>query len=326
MREKRNTGQAGSRVIILLSILCALLIIVSLTGQETTGVVHQAAGVIVTPIQKGINTFGSWLGSITENFRDSAALRVENEELKARVDTLTSENSQLVLDKEELSRLRELVQLSDTYADYETIGAHVISKDSGNWFSNFTIDRGTQDGVRVNCNVLGGAGLVGIVTEAGPNWAVVRSIIDDNSNVSAMVSETSDTCIIAGNLQLIDSGSLSLVKLTDRDNKVHVGDKVVTSNISEKYLPGILIGYISELGNDANNLTKSGQITPVADFLHLQEVLVIKDLKQYVASPENAKTSVINDVDRPESALLAAGDDAPQEEAAGAEDGEGQGD
>ena len=99
-----------------------------------------------------------------------------------------------------------------------------------------------------------------------------------------MISTTSDTCIIAGNLALIDEGTLSLVKLTDDNNHVHVGDKVVTSNISEKYLPGILIGYISELNNDANNLTKSGTVTPVVDFRHLQEVLVIRTLKQYVVS------------------------------------------
>ena len=110
------------------------------------------------------------------------------------------------------------------------------------------------------------------------------AIIDDDSNVSAMVSTTSDTCIIAGNLQLIDEGTISLVKLTDDNNHVHVGDKVVTSNISEKFLPGILIGYISELNNDSNNLTKSGTVNPAVDFKHLQEVLVIRTRKTYVAS------------------------------------------
>ena len=83
---------------------------------------------------------------------------------------------------------------------------------------------------------------------------------------------------------------------------MHVGDKVVTSNISEKFLPGILIGYISELGNDANNLTKSGEITPVVDFRHIQEVLVITDLKRYVASPESTSSAaVVNDVDTAEA-------------------------
>ena len=170
------------------------------------------------------------------------------------------------------------------YDDYEKVGARIIAKESGNWFQLFTIDKGSNDGIQKDMNVISGGGLVGIVTEVGPNWATVRSIIDDNSNVSAMVSTTSDQCIIAGDLRLIDEGSLNLVKLTDADNKVHVGDKVVTSYISEKFLPGILIGYISELNNDANNLTKSGYITPVVDFRHLQEVLVILELKEYVPS------------------------------------------
>ncbi len=269
-----------------LSLICVALIALSVFNNQLPSSMRRITGMIVIPAQKGINTFGSYLSGITVNFSDASSLREENAALQTRVDSLTAENSKLVLDKEELNRLRSLLELADEYSDYETVGAHVISKDSGNWFSTFTIDKGTDDGIKVNCNVIAGSGLVGIVTAAGPNWATIRSIIDDNSNVSAMVSTTSDTCIIAGNLQLIDNGTMSLVKLTDEDNKVHVGDKVVTSNISEKFLPGILIGYISKLDNDANNLTKSGEITPVVDFKHLQEVLVIKTLKQYVAGSE----------------------------------------
>ena len=318
MRDQYSGRRKGNGIIFALSAVCVFLIAVSLIGSGNS-VVHRMTAVVVTPLQKGINTFGGWLGALTNNFADSASMRAENEELKAQVDTLTAENSQLVLDKAELTRLRDLLGLSETYTDYEMVGAHVISKDSGNWFSTFTIDRGTQDGIRVDCNVLAGSGLIGIVTDVGPNWALVRAIIDDDSNVSAMVSTTSDTCIIAGDLQLIDAGTLRLIKLTDRDNKVHVGDKVVTSNISEKYLPGILIGYISELNNDANNLTKSGQITPVADFRHLQEVMVIKDLKQYVASPDNNRTDVVNDVPSGNE-LLNKAPTADEEAAAGEED------
>ncbi|MDY3249227.1 MAG: rod shape-determining protein MreC, partial [Candidatus Choladocola sp.] len=232
----------------------------------------------------GINGVGSWLFDLTDNFEDAETLRTENEELKKKVDTLTEENSQLIQDREELLRLRELYDLDQQYDDYEKVGARIIAKESGNWFQLFTIDKGSNDGIQKDMNVISGGGLVGIVTEVGANWATVRSIIDDNSNVSAMISTTSDQCIIAGDLRLIDEGSLNLVKLTDADNKVHVGDKVVTSYISEKFLPGILIGYISELHNDANNLTKSGYITPVVDFRHLQEVLVILELKEYVPS------------------------------------------
>ena len=300
MRRKNNDKATSKVLLILLSILCGVLILVSFLDSSITGSVRQVTGTLIAPIQKGINGLGSWVSGLTSNLSDAATLREENQALQDKVDTLTAENSQLVLDKEELTRLRELLKLDEEYSDYDKVGAHVISKDSGNWFSSFTIDKGSRDGIRVDANVISGGGLVGIVTEVGPNWATVRSIIDDNSNVSAMVSTTSDTCIIAGNLQLIDEGTLSLVKLTDENNKVHVGDKIVTSNISEKYLPGILIGYISELNNDANNLTKSGQITPVVDFRHLQEVLVILQLKDYVASPEdtNETPKVVNDLDQ----------------------------
>ncbi len=284
MKKTTNDNLKNKYLLIGLSIFCVLLIGLSFLDGDLFSPIKQASGFVITPIQKGINGFGSWLFDLTDNFEDAVALREENEELQLRVDELTEENSQLIQDREELQRLRELFDLDEQYDEYEKVGARVIAKESGNWFQLFTIDKGSNDGVQKDMNVISGGGLVGIVTEVGPNWATVRSIIDDNSNVSAMVSTTSDQCIIAGDLRLIDEGSLNLVKLTDADNKVHVGDKVVTSYISEKFLPGILIGYISELNNDPNNLTKSGYITPVVDFRHLQEVLVILELKEYVPS------------------------------------------
>lgn len=125
---------------------------------------------MITPIQKGINGFGSWLSGLTDNFDDAVTLRAKNEELQAKVDTLTEENSQLVQDKEELTRLRELYDLDQQYTDYEKVGARVIAKESGNWFQLFTIDKGSNDGIQKDANVISGGGLVGIVTEVGPNW------------------------------------------------------------------------------------------------------------------------------------------------------------
>ena len=128
-------------------------------------------------------------------------------------------------------------------------------------------------------NVIAGRGLVGIVTETGPTWSTVRSIIDDSSNVSAMVLSTSDRCIISGDLTLINSGKLRFEQMENNDNTIDVGEQIVTSYISDKYLQGILIGYISEVDVDSNNLTRSGYITPVVDFKNLQEVLVITTTK-----------------------------------------------
>lgn len=129
-------------------------------------------------------------------------------------------------------------------------------------------------------NVMAGSGLVGIVTEVGPTWATVRSIIDDSSNVSGMVLSTSERCIVNGDLTLMNDGKIRFEQMENNENEVAVGDQIVTSYISDKYLQGILIGYISEVNVDSNNLTRSGYITPVVDFKNLQEVLVITTTKE----------------------------------------------
>lgn len=304
---------------IALSLICILLIGISFLGEGLLSPVKQVSGFVITPIQKGINGLGGWLSGLADNFEDAVSLRAENAQLKERVDQLTVENTQLIQNKEELDRLRELFELDQQYEDYEKVGARIIAKESGNWFQIFTIDKGSKDGVKKDMNVISGSGLVGIVTEVGNSWATVRSIIDDNSSVSAMVSNTSDQCIVAGDLRLLDEGALNLVKLTDSDNKVHVGDKVVTSYISEKFLPGILIGYISELNNDSNNMTKSGLLTPVVDFRHLQEVLVILELKEYIPSDTAAILEDENGLSRGSS-----GKDEAESEAEAAPDEEGR--
>ena len=82
----------------------------------------------------------------------------------------------------------------------------MIANNGSNWFNDFTIDKGSNDGIKVDCNVLAGSGLAGIVTEVGPDYARVRSIIDDSSNISAMILSTSDICMVRGDLQLAADG------------------------------------------------------------------------------------------------------------------------
>ncbi len=210
-------------------------------------------------------------------------LLTENEALKKQVDELTIENTRLQQDRYELTNLRQLYNLDNQYDEYEKTGARIIARDSGNWFYSFVIDKGAMDGIAVDMNVMAGSGLVGRVVSVGPNWAKVKSIIADDSNVSAMVLASSDNLIVSGNLKLYNTGVIEFEQLIDSDNVVVEGDKIVTSNISDKFLPGILIGYINTINQDANNLTKSGYITPAVDFEHLEEVLVIMELKQTVA-------------------------------------------
>ena len=280
-RSSRNKIDIPSKYVLLaLSVLCIIMMVLSYATDIMDGPPEAVAGYTVIPFQKGIAYAGSWLFGRSESIKELESLRTENEELKKTVDELTIKINDLTTDKYELAELRQLLSLDERYSDYPTVGARVIGKDAGNWYSTFLIDKGSNDGIKVNMNVMAGSGLVGIVTSVGPNWATVRSIIDDDSNISAMVLNTSDTMIVTGDLEMYSNGNIKFTELRDEDNAVAPGDQIVTSQISSKYLPGISIGYIKEINNDSNNLTKSGYITPVVDFEHLDIVLVVTVMKQ----------------------------------------------
>ena len=266
--------------LLVICIICVVLMGFSLRTDRVNRPFRSIVNYTIVPMQKGMNTIGIWMNDLTKNFETLQELREKNHELQAKVDDLTTKNNMLLQEKYELDRLRELFELDQKYKDYDKIGANVTSSDSGNWFSSFTIDKGEKDGIEVDMNVMAGAGLVGIVTEVGPNWSKVCSIIDDTSNVSALVLSTSDKCIVSGDLTLMQDGKIRFKQLVNNDTVIEMGEQIVTSHISSKYLPGILIGYVKEIEVDANNLTRSGYITPAVDFQHLQEVLVITSTKE----------------------------------------------
>lgn len=288
MRRRERFSIPGKYLLFFLSVLCVGAMSLSFLTDFDGGPLNTISGYVFVPVQKGINYAGGWLRSRVENLEELQKVKSENETLKEQVAELTLENSSLLQERYELQELRELMELDSDYSDLDKIAANVIGKDSGNWFNMFIIDKGSDDGVQKDMNVIADGGLVGIVTKTGADWAQVRSIIDDMSNVSAMVLKNSDLCYVRGDLQMITEGTLQLNQLRDLDNEVEPGDKVVTSHVSAKYHKGILIGYVNEIVTDANNLTRSGSLTPAVDFEHLNTVLVITDLKQQVESGEES--------------------------------------
>ena len=282
MRRKNRTTIPSKYILFAVTVLCIGTMSLSFLTNFDGGPLNVVSGYVLIPDQKGMNAVGGWARDKADNLEDLKKVRSENQALQEQVAELTLENNALLQERYELEELKNLYQLDKDYSSLNKIAANVIGKDSGNWFHMFIIDKGTDDGIQVDMNVIAGGGLVGIVTKVGPDWAQVRSIIDDMSNVSAMILKNSDLCYVRGDLQMITEGTLQLNQLRDEDDEVVQGDKVVTSYASAKYHEGILIGYVNELSTDANNLTKSGSLTPAVDFEHLSTVLVITDLKQQV--------------------------------------------
>ena len=288
IKKKRNKFTLpGKYLLMILSAVCVILMIVTFRTDLFEGPLRAAAGYVVVPFQKGIASVGGYMYDRAEEMGQLKAVLEENQKLKEQVDELTMENAQLQQDKYELASLRELYDIDKATSDYEKMGARVIASDSSNWSYSFTIDKGSDDGIQVDMNVLAGSGLAGRVVSVGPNYARVLSIIADNSNIYGTVLSTSANLMVSGNLQSVMSdGVIRFDQLSDKEDKVSEGDKVVTSNISSKYLSGIPIGFISSINTAPNNMTKWGYITPAVDFQHIQEVLVIMELKQPVPDKE----------------------------------------
>lgn len=284
MRTFRNIKKKQietKHMLLILSIVCVIAIFLSLVFNINGGPLKSIAGYIFVPMQQGINNTGAWIFDKANDWRTLSDVLEENDELKAQVAELQMQLTNSNLDQFELENLRELLALDEKYPTYEKVAASVIARSGDNWFSTFTINRGSEDGLTVGMNVLAGSGLVGIITDVGPNYAKVRSIIDDSTNVSAMIATTGDNFNVSGNLQSMnESMVIHFSGLKDEDNQVKIGDPVVTSYVSDQYQQGILIGYITSVEKNSNNLTKTGTITPVVDFEHLEDVLVITKLKE----------------------------------------------
>ena len=279
-REKEKFKMPSKYVLLILTVLCVVMMAVTFFVDYMGGPLSKVSGYIVVPFQEGISTVGTYLSDKTEEWKNLKNAYAENEELKAQIEELTEENTKYKQDHFELEDLRKLLELDDIYDEYEKVTCRIIAKDTSNFYSVFLINKGSDDGITVNMNVIADGGLVGRVTKVGNNWARVLSIIDDSSYVSAMVLSTGDNLILSGSLDTYLEEKISFSQLLDSDDLVAVGDKIVTSNISDKYLPGILIGYISELNINPNNLSKSGTLTPVVDFEHLSVVSVILQCKE----------------------------------------------
>lgn len=266
-------------LLFVLTCLCTVLMTLTFSTDVFNQPLNTAVGYVVVPFQQGISKAGSWLAGRKDELVQIRKLLEENVRLQQQLDEVLLENTRLQQEKSELSRLRELYLLDSQYDEYHKVGARIIARDSGNWYSVFTIDKGSDDGLQIDMNVIASGGLVGRISEVGPNWARVTSVISDNSNVSAMTLNSSDTMTVTGDLKTMHDGVIRFSQLIDSQDGVAVGDKVVTSHISDKYLPNILIGTIHTINRDSNNLTKSGYLTPAVDFEHLEEVLVITDMK-----------------------------------------------
>lgn len=271
-------------ILFIMTFVCIGVMGITYFHSDSAVPLRTAVGYIVIPLQSGINQIGSMGQELLQerlDLEDTRALVKEQEriiaDLKSQIEQYQEENA-------EVNRLRDLLELSETYREYGTTAASVVASDTNRWYSRFTIDKGSNDGLTEGMNVVADGGLVGIITEVSANFSVVTSIIDNSSNISAMSRDENKLCIVSGDLDLMQEGYIRM-SYADVDSGIKEDTVLVTSNVSDRYLPGILIGYAKDVTVDANQLTLSGYVVPKVDFTALKDVIVILKTKQTGEEP-----------------------------------------
>ena len=263
-------------VIVCLAVLSFTLMSYTAWERYQPGPVERGFGFVITGMQGFFMNIGDWFSDRIDFLISMNDLHEENRRLREQILTYQTINARLTHVDDENAVLTELLGLQGRYSDYPTLGARIIAQDPSNWTGTFTINRGTGDSLANDMVVLAGGGLAGRISKVGYNYAIVTPLIEDISRVSAQSLRTGDHGIISGDINLSSSGLLRMDYI-DVTSDITIGDRIITSNIASIYPPGILIGYVVEIGQMPNNM-RTAIVQPSVDFSRLTTVLVITEL------------------------------------------------
>ena len=263
-----------------------LIVLIGVTSTERMSLTkfEKIMGNVLTPIGKVSNSIGYNLSKFFNNIKDIGVLREENEELKIRIAQLKEENRNYlnVIGRADYLK-NEAALLRNT--TYNLIPAQIVGKEPGNWFDNFTIDKGVKDGIKKGDTVIQGIeveqnvvteGIVGRVIDVGDDWAKIVTAVDELNRISFKISRTQDSGVVSGSIDSKRSidGEISGYLF---DNKADVikGDKLFTSGLGGTFISGIYIGEIEEVIDDDEDLMKRIQVKPAINFKKIYKVFVI---------------------------------------------------
>lgn len=275
------------KVFIILIALSIIIGILSFTLKSNT-YFSNTLSFIVVPVQTVFTKISDWTTLQINQIENKNYLKENNEELFLENEKLKAEVNRLKQLEDENLTLSDLLETEQRYPQFEMITSNIIASDSNYWYETFFIDKGKNDGIKLNMVVLANGGLVGRITEVGSNYSKVTTILDEVNSVSIKSLRTNDLGILSGDPSLIGD-NLALIEYLDLNSNLVVGDEIVTSHLSDIYPSNIVIGTISNVYVNEDNVTKSAIVEPIVDFKKLDKVLIIENSKEVLELDSNSE-------------------------------------
>lgn len=273
---KKYFGKNALKLGIAIVLVVAIILVSSHFLGGKAGVATNISRSVSTPFDKAVSSMIDWLESIYGYIYKYDQLQAENESLREQLAEEQEKNRNAAEALEENAQLREALNLQQKHSDFELESARIVSWSSTNWSNTFTIGKGSDQGIEVNDPVITAYGaLVGQVIELGTNWATVRTVIDIDFSVGALVGEAGNAAMVMGDYTLMKNGYAKLTYLTE-GTQLLKGDSILTSGKGGIFPQGLLIGTIEEVMTEAGGQTSYGIIAPGADLGSISQIFIIK--------------------------------------------------
>lgn len=246
-------------------------------SEGNVSAAENAAVSLTLPIKEGSTGLVAWLENVYGYMFRYDALKAENEELKAKLAQAELKLREAKEAENENRQLRSLLNLREKHSDFVFESAKIIDRPISNWSETYTLSKGKESGIALgNCVIDSGYNLVGQVIEVGTGWATVRSVIDADMRVGALVGEAGNAAMVVGDFSLMNKGEAKLTYLTE-ETKVLEGDVLITSGKGGAFPRGLTIGTVTSVLTEAGGQIEYATVAPACELGALSEVFVIKD-------------------------------------------------
>ena len=254
-----------------LLLTAALAVFSSLTGTTVGDLLVKG---VLTPLRSGAQALTSQAEKFYNYIFEYESLAVENEALKQELAALKGNALDSAAALRENERLRKLLELKKAHEDYALVDAYIIGRSSVDWTSTFTINRGTTAGIEPGmCAITENGEVVGLVIEAGTNYAVIKSIMDSSLEISGTIAASGNSGMVQGAYSEEHAGLL-LMDYLPSSSVIRNNEQVVTSG-STVYPRNLILGYVVDAGFTETGVAKFALLRPAADIDKLEQVFII---------------------------------------------------
>ena len=259
--------------IVLLSVAFCGMIIYSL--QSDANGISSSVSTVVSPLQKIVYNINSRVKETVDFFLNFSDVKLENEQLKQKNAELANELIEYESLKDEVERLREALNFTESRSNYNYVGVNIIGYSGSSLSDGYIIDKGSNDGIAKNMVVVSYKGLVGKVTKVSSNFAVVQSILNENIAVAVMDQQTRDATGVLQGLSDKKDTNMTVVYNLPIDSDVKEGDIIITSGLGKIYPKEIPVGTVVSVQEDNVKVMKSAVVEPFVNFNKLEELFVV---------------------------------------------------